>query len=71
MYRFNFQEYVIKYTGFLSGKSAFEDSFEGCRCLKIVTALLRSHPFFYYPNDLRENCNDPEMRAPYFSKAST
>lgn len=70
MYRFNLQDYKIKYAGFLSGKSAFKDSFEGCRCLQSVTELLLSHSFFYYPTDLQETCTDPEIRAPYFSTAT-
>jgi hypothetical protein len=35
MYGFNFQDYKIKYTDFLSDKSALEDSFEGYRCCTV------------------------------------
>ena len=66
MYRFNFQDYKIKYTNFLSDKSAFENSSEGCRCLQSVTTLLLSHPFVLFPQELARKVHWPRNACSIF-----
>jgi hypothetical protein len=66
MYRFNFQDYKIKYTNIPSDKSAFENSFEGCRCLQSVTTLLLSHPFVLLPQELARKAHWPRNACSIF-----